>query len=286
MGFTGAVDPLADEEVPPFVRNAINAMYPSYIDEIEMRAIGVPEIDLLFSCGIEPISMVSNATADIYMARNDALRKCGMLKESDQSPCNDVQEAMRELKAGLRRANREHIAAGRSAVAPTWAPPKLRSASAPPIDSYVAMKFVRFNLDKEDEETGEKPNQKLLDAVKAMELFWDLNMRMYKAMSQQRKAVYFLSACAKTDSKRYQRMIFALLGLDPTDKASVAKNTGKAAVSVPDPNDSTKVVAIAKGENMNPRLQVLRISHQWPLTETANAHSHLDAAGLHGCARA
>ena len=238
------------------MRNVVNAMYPSYIDEIEMRAIGVSEIDLLFGCAIEPIGMVSNATADIYMARNDALRKCGLLKEGDRSPCDDIMEAMRELKAGLRRANKKLLAAGRSAFAPMWAPPKLRSASAPPIESYVAMKFVRFNLDKEDEESGEKPNGPLLDAVKAMELFWDLNMRMYKAMSQQRKSVYFLSACAKTDSKRYQRMIFALLGLDPNDKASIAKNTGKTAMSVPDPNDSSKMIAVAKGEYMNPRLQV------------------------------
>ena len=41
------------------------------------------------------------------------------------------------------------------------------------------------------------------DASQAVELFWDLNMRMYKAMSLQRKTVYFLSACANVDAKRY-----------------------------------------------------------------------------------
>lgn len=77
-----------------------------------------------------------------------------------------------------------------------------------------------------------------------------------KAMSLQRKSVYFLSACAMTDKPRFAKMILALLGIDPSDKNALAKNEKKAKVYVPDPNDPDAKIAVSQGEFLNPRLQV------------------------------
>ena len=51
-------DPLAQAEVPQFVRNVVNGLYPLRYDEVYMVKTGVVELDLLFSESIGPLEQV------------------------------------------------------------------------------------------------------------------------------------------------------------------------------------------------------------------------------------
>jgi hypothetical protein len=201
--FRRAVDPLDLPEVPQFVRDVINAVYPSLVDEVQLRMISVPEMDVLFREAADPLYYLTGVVNDITLAKGQMLEACAFDLSTGARNTKlrafNVPDAFKRLHKALKiKAGTQETRQGDS---PTWAPPRLRSATTDNGKAtYRELNFIRFKLDTHAD---------ILTAVEAVETFWKMTLMLYKAMSMQRKYVLFLSACAKTDAARYAKMLQA-----------------------------------------------------------------------------
>ncbi|KAL1521924.1 hypothetical protein AB1Y20_021572 [Prymnesium parvum] len=235
--------PLACKEVPQFVRDVINVKYPLRIDEIEFKLIGVEEVDVLFYHAAQPLKFVSSALHDIASAMRGALSACyfGDSQEGEYeellttsgSPYRrrkysgaapSIEIALRNLRQAL--MVRATSCALEDKHKPSWCPPNFEPKS---MDlgtkkiEYANLSFCRFHLESDDADAI-NPNEDLLDAISKFELWWSLNMQMYKVMGLQREYILFFSACVSTDQERFANTVATHFGVD--------KDTGDASQSL------------------------------------------------------
>ena len=248
--------PLANREVPQFVRDVINVHYPLRIAELEFQLIGVEELDLLFYHASRPLQTVLSALSDISDALNDALQAChfgpnqraeykevvnpttgkAVRQRVYDGAAPTIEEALRNIKEVLRAREQESLAAAggvRDQWTPSWAPPKFVTRDmdlGAQTVAYSQLGFSRYRLeDRPDEAIN--PNEDLADALSKFELWWDLNMQLYKVMGLQRNYVTFFCACARTDQLRFSETIKAQFGVDPiTDEPTAALRNAEAAL--------------------------------------------------------
>ena len=154
-----SIDPLQVEGVPPLVRDVINTLYPSFLDEVVFRLIGVEEIDRLFEEVQEPIEYMSGLLSDMQRMRIEMLEACTPLLVPDKKgkmPPSPVtpSEALETVQAALRHANESPPPVPPPPnEPPTWAPSRLRPASTEnkkangqAAASYVELSFYRYQV--------------------------------------------------------------------------------------------------------------------------------------------
>ena len=213
--------PLSLAEVPQFVRDAVNVIYPFRLDELELQLIGVEEIDVLFYHASQPLKTVVEGLVAIANARTDMLQASvfpgeyqnvtlasGKIvrtrKFTGEAPSAEV--ALRNIKDELRKRHAEKLR-----LSPAWCPPKFRSETEE-LDSVLeihlsVLEFTRFHLEEEDGEDMDRnedgtvinPHADLLEAVTKFEQWYRLNSLMSKAMTLQRDYIMFFQACMVTD---------------------------------------------------------------------------------------
>lgn len=228
------LDPLANKEVPMSVRNVINALYPMLTDEVGIELIGVPEVDLLFHQAIIPLSKISRCVDMIAMARNEALKAAGKLEGIVMSA--NITGAMKSLRKATKAREAAPLPNAHDpskTFPPEWCPPRLRETTGLGGGSYVGLKLSRHNLLSPDDDEASQPegvfleNKDILDAVEKVEVFWNLNMQLYKGIALQRKFVMFLSACMVTDKDNFAKLIEARYPQGSTNFDIAAKSLKK-----------------------------------------------------------
>lgn len=212
------LDPLANKEVPMNVRNVVNALYPMLTDEVGIELFGVSELDLLFEQAIIPLDKISRCVDMIATARSEALKATGKLEGIEMSA--NITECMKSLRKAIKEretAPKPNTHDPSKSFPPEWCPPRLREAIGLGEGGhrYVALKLSRHHLLSPDDNEESQPegafpeNADLLDAVEKLEVFWNLNMQLYKGIALQRKYVMFLSACMVVDKDNFAKLIEA-----------------------------------------------------------------------------
>ena len=79
--------PLSLAEVPQFVRDVVNTLYPLTVNEIGMQLVGVKEIDTLFFMCTEPLQQVCSGPRDARAQRAGVVTcKVGVKRASAKCP--------------------------------------------------------------------------------------------------------------------------------------------------------------------------------------------------------